>query len=484
MAAQRRRLIIRGADRASTLDAPITSSTERHADPIVAPLSGGSGARLPRCLARTWAGGAGDQCSRSVMCSSGDYCAQHQKAADGNGLPHGRVDEPMAFKKATAHQARGQQPEEENDAMEDEPVEEEDAKVTSIQMDHRWLYPLQQGDKGTAIESIDEVMFRSQFNHVTGGLHGHHFQRQAASEFEQIESCPKPVAEFDRSRCAARVWARGRGLQCTRKVFAPHEFCAFHQRDHDSQHGLAHGRIDELVPASKIKDFMNARSSLTSFSSESGSSSSDSDTECAPVQKLARPIQRSRLESLSQQAAIPEVCCILIFRYLVQNAIFRAAMVCRLWSDVIQTSHLFSTLDFRSVGIWLTCRGRRASLTADASEKALWSFAAQPRFSKATKLDLRGLMIGRQSPERSCFLQYVASRCPSVRHILLQNVGPLEQWSDLSRFMSAGFARSLLRWWPGIVDQEMVIECHRRHYYVSGMGGSPQVRVCEINDAM
>merc|ERR1719443_35650 len=75
----------------------------------------------------------------------------------------------------------------------------------------------------------------------------------------------------DPSRCLARTWNHGRGIQCSKARPADRDFCAQHQAAADSEKGLPHGRYGDDVPLVKRAEFRKQRlsnetMSLTSLS--------------------------------------------------------------------------------------------------------------------------------------------------------------------------------------------------------------------------
>merc|ERR1719443_421090 len=75
----------------------------------------------------------------------------------------------------------------------------------------------------------------------------------------------------DPSRCLARTWNHGRGIQCSKARPADRDFCAQHQAAAESERGLPHGRYGDDVPLDKRAEFRKQRlsnetMSLTSLS--------------------------------------------------------------------------------------------------------------------------------------------------------------------------------------------------------------------------
>jgi len=346
--------------------------------------------------------------------------------------------------------------------------------------------------------------------------HQHRQDRPPVQIEPRKKLCPQPVANYDRNRCAARVWAKGRGLQCSRGHMENCSYCYQHQRDIGLHHHLPHGRIDEPVPEAKRQDFMDA-DGVSSDSCDSMYVSSSSEAESwaawplgrhrkssakrqqkaeseATVQHLgqhrkssslsvardsARQLQQTSVDGVAIRSCsahrVPDTSWAQIFLLLEQTSIFRSELVCIFWKHTIRQSYVFDTLDCRSIGIWVTPRGRRTSLTAEMGSAALAKFVMQKRFSAVTKLDIRGTNLAREKWDRSELFERFAHCCPRVRHLLVDGNGGV--WSDLGRYMPIPFARSLLRWWPHIMEEEMIVQGYGRKYAISGSPGGPVVRV-------
>jgi hypothetical protein len=270
---------------------------------------------------------------------------------------------------------------------------------------------------------------------------------------------PQPVFDFDDSRCAARVWARGRGWQCSRAPLLDGEYCSQHKAEANTPNGLVHGRIDQPVPSAKVQEFLDARSESSTEPSEA----SFEDSSQLPIDIPWRA------GTSSDEPFLSEISAVLVFSFLQQSEKFRSAMVCISWYNSSRVSPL-RCFDARSVGIWRTVSGRRTVLTAAPLMEALWAFCTQKRFCQVKLLDLRNVWLGGIEPENCHLLQHIAKHCPDVRQILMDRSRPFEVWGDLARKVTPAFSRSLLRWWPLKTGEVMVIEGYGQRYMLSGHG--------------
>eukprot|EP00928_Gymnodinium_smaydae_P090876 TRINITY_DN74591_c0_g1_i1.p1 TRINITY_DN74591_c0_g1~~TRINITY_DN74591_c0_g1_i1.p1 ORF type:complete len:197 (-),score=35.85 TRINITY_DN74591_c0_g1_i1:254-844(-) len=62
-------------------------------------------------------------------------------------------------------------------------------------------------------------------------------------------------ASIDRTRCMARIWGDGNGLQCKNAPSEHNDVCNSHYGN------MVHGRVDGSIPVDKLVEFMQAASS-------------------------------------------------------------------------------------------------------------------------------------------------------------------------------------------------------------------------------
>jgi hypothetical protein len=73
---------------------------------------------------------------------------------------------------------------------------------------------------------------------------------------EQLDWHTFTPSRIDPSRCMARIWADGRGGQCTKAKSAGGRFCKVCARK------LAHGAVDGPIPEKKLLEFKKRANKL------------------------------------------------------------------------------------------------------------------------------------------------------------------------------------------------------------------------------
>lgn len=380
------------------------------------------------CAARTWADGLGLQCHWAPRQGS-DLCSMHaREVSKRRGLAHGRIDTPVP-----------------------------DAKVHDFLEAAKRGYAESKMPAGSESESSSSQEVEVTPRRKTPRSKKRRKQLRPAGEV------PQPIKRPCRKKCVARVWADGRGLQCSRKRVQGLAFCTQHQRDCELRGGPPHGRIDEAVPEDKVAAFKDYKSPTEDWIVDDDLTSSDSDLpEVAPTKrKGGRRGKSIACKGLTPFDRLSEEICVHILEWLTQGEVFRAACVCSSLGTVANQPRLFTSLDLRPVGLAFARRGRRIRSSGAVNLTAIQQLLSQPRFATVVELNFGGVYLGPGLPEQNQLLKHAARLCPAVCRLSLGMAAPREMWSDLGRRLPAPLERVLRGWWR---TRPFYFEAYGRNY--------------------
>jgi len=264
---------------------------------------------------------------------------------------------------------------------------------------------------------------------------------------------PKPVSNFKRGFCVARVWAQGQGAQCSRAPLAGAEYCSQHNVEAQSAKGLTHGRIDQAVPVGKVETFIAASMWRSAGIADEPDGGRQRARNREPTAAAAAK-RRFSGRSCFGMGFVSDEVVLLVLGYLQNSDIFRTAMVCAVLNRVAETPLLYRRLSFGAVGRTMMRNGRMHRLSRDLVFAAIAGFLKQPRFRAVVELDFSEVPFGANSQhEVNLVLRHAASFLPCVNFLRLGSMDRIA--NTLAHRLPPAFERDVRSCWgshPVVVE--------------------------------
>eukprot|EP00435_Cladocopium_sp_Y103_P040597 s254_g11.t1 len=186
------------------------------------------------CMARVWNGGQGGQCPMMPSASGFGLCKTHADRHAAEGLAHGRVDGTIPLEKLEEFEKRA-----EKNAM-SPPTSPGSPPARSPSRTPRKAPPQTPPPRA------------SRASPAPSGAPSAAPSPSSPAPSKRGPNAPLPEGI---PRCEARVWAQGRGAQCTKPAEGD-KLCKQHLKDAAKHDGVpCHGFVTGEIPSAKLEEF-------------------------------------------------------------------------------------------------------------------------------------------------------------------------------------------------------------------------------------